>query len=375
MSPAESDTDHKDGGDTESADSRSAEPQPRAADVSTSEKRNPRRKTVLKWAVSIIVLMLVLAVVAAALDAQSSGSDDYSASQESDSAEARLPDYPQGAGDTPGDYSQGTSSESREISGGADLYPPGGGSVPDAEQRYIISTATAVIGIELDEMDATVRSAEDIVVDRHEGIVESRDERYSPYEGDIVTTRLTFRVPSENYAEALAEISDLGEVEQVNENSDDVTGTVVEIDARIENAEASLERLRDFMEEAESVEDLMSVEQQLQQRQADLEVMLAQREHLENKSEMSTINVVFEAEVDRASAAEEDPFQPREFEPNGFVDGMERGWSAAVVLANTLIAGLGLILPWSPLLLVAAVVVWLHVRKRKRRKEAEAVIE
>lgn len=351
-----------------------------------NKKKPMRSRRLMKWSILVVtaLLLTVFLVMLFSDDPRLTGNSDTAeqslpqgsddgTSTEMHDREADLAEQPQGDGR---EHVESGGAESADIGIPGPIPPPVpppgdddiyGDATADDDERYVISTATATIGIELDDMEHSVRSAEDIVIDDYDGHVESREERYSPYEGDIVTTRLTFRVPSENHASVLAELSELGEVEQITENSDDVTGTIVELDTRIENAESSLERLREFMDEAESIDDLLSVERQLEQRQANLEVMMTQRERLGDQAEMSTLNIVFEAEVDEESATEDESFEVIEFEPNAFTDGLERGWSAIVVIANTLIVGAGLVLPWSPLLIIIGILVWIAFKKKKKK--------
>gem|GEM_PF-3258920 len=66
---------------------------------------------------------------------------------------------------------------------------------------------------------------------------------------------------------------------------------VVDLDARITAAQASVDRVQGFLEHASTTSELLSTEQALSQRQSDLEALRGQRTALADQVAMSTLLV------------------------------------------------------------------------------------
>lgn len=112
---------------------------------------------------------------------------------------------------------------------------------------------------------------------------------------------MTVRVPAAKYDEVLTGIRELGEVAALNVTADDVTAQTVDLDARIESQRASVSRMRELLRQADTIDEMVRVEGELAQRQADLESMISQRNRLADQVAMATISTELVAE-DRADA-------------------------------------------------------------------------
>jgi Flp pilus assembly protein TadB len=74
-----------------------------------------------------------------------------------------------------------------------------------------------------------------------------------------------------------------------NESADDVTEEYVDLEARLESLEAARQRLLEIMEEARNTEDLLQAEQQLTQREAEIESIKGRMQYLEQSARLSSI--------------------------------------------------------------------------------------
>jgi hypothetical protein len=128
------------------------------------------------------------------------------------------------------------------------------------------------------------------------------------------------------------------------------------MDARIAALQTSVDRLTTLMGQAGSVADLLSAEQELTSRQADLDSLRAQRTALTGQVAMSTLTVSI---GERAA-------EPK-LAPGGFTGGLQRGWHGLLNFINALVAGAGVLLPWLIPLAVVAGAVWFLVRHARRR--------
>ncbi|EUA89191.1 hypothetical protein I551_4359 [Mycobacterium ulcerans str. Harvey] len=99
------------------------------------------------------------------------------------------------------------------------------------------------------------------------------------------------RIPADKLDGVLADAKNLGEVESMSIGHTDVTSQRVDLDARIEALQTSVNRLRELMGRAGSVADLLAAESSLTERQAELDSLRAQRTTLGDEISYATINV------------------------------------------------------------------------------------
>jgi hypothetical protein len=100
---------------------------------------------------------------------------------------------------------------------------------------------------------------------------------------------LTFKVLPGDFQQALARLGSIGEIRTQNVTADDVTEKVVDLESRISTAEASVERLKGFLEEANDIVTIAELESQLLQRETDLETMRGSLRTLQDRVDLATI--------------------------------------------------------------------------------------
>ncbi|GAB3445231.1 DUF4349 domain-containing protein [Streptomonospora sediminis] len=183
-------------------------------------------------------------------------------------------------------------------------------------------------------------------------------------DGSAPRASLTLHVPKERYEEALDEFAALGSVSSLDRTVSDVTEQVADVDSRVESAEASLKRLRDLLDEAESVDDVLAVEEQISTRQGDLEALQARQESLAQQTSYSTVRLDLAPPSTYVQESEDDSI--------GFVGGLQRGWQALVAAAQVLAAVAGWLLPFLAVIAVVAVPAWLLRRRRKNAQRRTA---
>lgn len=178
-------------------------------------------------------------------------------------------------------------------------------------------------------------------------------------EGEAVYASLTLRVPADALDDVLARLGALGDVQSVNITTEDVTTQVVDLDARIEALQTSVDRLEALMSQATSAQDLVEIERELSARQAELDSLTAQRAALADAVALSTVTVWLSPSSEAA-----------EFTPPGFLSGLESGWNALKTVVATIITALGFVLPFLVLILAiaapVAIVIFLVGRRRRR---------
>lgn len=244
-------------------------------------------------------------------------------------------------------------------------------------EREIITNASATVVV--DDIPATARTIGE-AAEARDGYVESMsigqsgayypvdpntgiaydDLRY-PYTPDGAW--ITVRVPADELSGMVRELSALGDVTASSINRQDVTEQAVDLRARIEAAEASVDRLTELMSQATSVADLIAAESALAERQATLESYQAQLKSLESYVAMSSLTVTLQPE-----------FVPVEADPAGFADGLIAGWNGLVATLNGIVVAIGFLIPWIAVIAIAGFIVWGIVRLVRRRRKARAAV-
>lgn len=164
---------------------------------------------------------------------------------------------------------------------------------------------------------------------------------------------MQLRVPPTAFDATVADLVGLGEERHRRLSTEDVGEQIVDIEARLATQRASVERVRALLAEADALGEVVTIESELTKRTADLESLEARLGALEARVELSTISVTFDSSG-----------KPVIGDALGFGDGLAAGWSALTTAGRALAVTTGAVLPFLPLVLLAA---WLGPRARSRR--------
>ena len=151
--------------------------------------------------------------------------------------------------------------------------------------RSIVYTAS--LEIEVDDVIAAGRRAL-VELQGLGGVLFGQETSSGPEPRSV----LTIKVRPENFAAALDRLAGLGTLVSQTVYADDVTERVVDLQSRITTAEASVERLRAFLEGATDLEGVTAMEAQLLQRETDLELMRGELRTLGDQVALATIVLV-----------------------------------------------------------------------------------
>ena len=175
------------------------------------------------------------------------------------------------------------------------------------------------------------------------------------------TSALRLRVPPAAFDATVSSLSGLGEERTRRLGSEDVTDQVVDLDSRLTTQRAGVERVRALLTQAEDLGEVVQVEAELTRRTTELEALQARLNALTERVGLATINVRFIAVAAPEAAAG----------PPGFTEGLRGGWEVLSLVARLAGATAGALLPFSPLLLMGALVAW-RLRSRRRAPGAPA---
>jgi len=168
---------------------------------------------------------------------------------------------------------------------------------------------------------------------------------------------LILRVPPAQLDAVLAALAGKGSVTYQSRTATDVTGQVADVASRVTSAQAAITELRTLIDKAASMNDLISLEQALAQRESDLESLQAQSKALADQVQYATITVGYYSQGAPAAAP---PVR------TGFMRGLTVGWHAFTRSVRGVLVVLGWLVPFA----VLVAVLWWPVRRLVRRSRA-----
>ncbi|MEV0610540.1 DUF4349 domain-containing protein [Polymorphospora rubra] len=233
--------------------------------------------------------------------------------------------------------------------------PPAGAPVRfRVDERAIIYTGS--ITVRVDDVDRAAARATAIAtgVGGFVGVDKrTSDDRRS-------TASLELRIPANRFGPVVDDLARLGDQEQRDISTQDVTEEALDLDARLASQRARVESGRQLLARATNLTELVMLEGELAKREADLASLEAKKRRLDDLTALSTITLVLLG-----------PEAERDGEELGFVQGLKGGWEMFVTSLLVLLTILGALLPWLVVLgLPVATLVWL-LRRRNRRPPAE----
>ncbi|MDC7122014.1 DUF4349 domain-containing protein [Cellulomonas fimi] len=293
--------------------------------TATRNRRSPRRWAVLAASVATAVTLLTACSGGGAADQAADGAQSESGSAGGDAAAVD-----------------------------AGVVAPGEVDAAESERQVV---QTGVVRLTVDDP----RTAADAVVDlaeRSGGRVDARSEHAASQE-QAGSASLTIRVPADEVSATVDALRDLGRIDEIDLDAQDVTAAAQDLDARIRGLELSVARMSDLLARTTTTEDVVAAENALTERQTRLEELQSQRARLADAVALSTLTVelVGPGVVPAASPG-----------PTSFVGGLAVGWQSFVVALRGLLVVLGVLLPWLAFAGAVTAGVVAAARWRRRRR-------
>lgn len=229
-------------------------------------------------------------------------------------------------------------------------------AITPARKAVIAKGVVSLLGVDAGKVRFDVGK----IVDVHDGEI-AEEKTQTDDEGGVTRSRLVVRVPVGDFDATMSELERVAQLVSSNRNTEDVTSEVIDTDVRIRAQSQSLQRVEVLLSRAESLRDIVAIEAQLTQRQAELDSLKARQAYLADQTSMSTITVYIErrAEARTEMKAEDD---------SGFLAGLANGWGGMTSFLTGLATLVGLLLPFAVLALVLGIPTWLLVRGQLRRR-------
>lgn len=239
--------------------------------------------------------------------------------------------------------------------GGAAADSDGRGAAAPALEQLRVAPGPAVIRTaELSVRVDDVRAAADEAARLAAAAGGGREAEQRSGDDERASAVLTLRVPPRAFDSTITALGALGDERSRTLGAQDVTDQVVDLEARLATQRASVDRVRALLDEAQALGEVVQIEGELTKRTADLEALQARLDALTTQVDLST--VVLRLDSERGPVAAGGAL--------GFTDGLRGGWGALTATGRLLAVTAGALLPFLPLALLGALVLW---RARSRR--------
>jgi hypothetical protein len=254
-------------------------------------------------------------------------------------------------GDTTGGDSTGSDSGNGTGASGGGGSGDGGGvgagtGVIDASVRDdLLIIKTGEITLQVDDI-ATAVTAATQKIDAVAGYTSGSERSGTGADAKAI---IAFRVPAASWDAAMNAIRGMrGEIVDERSTTEDVTGQVVDLGARIRNLQVTEQALQSIMDKARVIKDVLSVQAELTTTRGEIERLTAEQAHLEEQAAYSSLTVTFVRTPEPVLSVQQD-----EFDPGAEVDAASASLVGVVQDVET--AGIWIGIVWVPILLTIAV--------------------
>ncbi|MBQ2973611.1 MAG: DUF4349 domain-containing protein [Clostridia bacterium] len=171
------------------------------------------------------------------------------------------------------------------------------------------------------------------------------------------------RIPADKLDEFLAGAEEKGKITRKTENQENVTLEYVDLESRINAYKTERTTLTGLLEKAESLEDVLSIQERLSEVNYQIETFTAQMRVLENRIGYSTVTLNID-EVERVT--EEKPTLGSRIK-NTFLDNLDDLVEGLGDFVVNFIGGLPIILPVAAVIVAAILILRKIIKKRKHK--------
>lgn len=226
------------------------------------------------------------------------------------------------------------------VSGAADEEGAKGAGALEVDARSISYAAT--VDLVVDDVEEAVGGARAVVAESG-GVMTGQSTDIS----DSPRSTVTFDVPPDALDDLLDELSGLGDLQRRSVEATDLTSSLVDLDARLLSSQASLDRMRALVAQANSVSELAALENDLGTREVAVEQLLGQQRLIEDRVTYSTITLTLSEEAPAKPIGEKAEGIP------GVGSALASGIGALTFVARLVGAAVGYVAPFAAVLAVA----------------------
>lgn len=222
------------------------------------------------------------------------------------------------------------------------------------------------MSVETKEFD-TLMSALNTQVRQLGGYIENME----TYNGSLYSSgsrgsryaKLTVRIPKARTDEFLEAVSDVCNVVKKNESADDVTFSYADMEGRRNTLRTEQERLLSFLEQAKSIEEIITIEDRLSDVRYQLESMESRLRIMDNQVEYSTVNLDVSEVKELTPVAQQTAWERI---ASGFTENLQDIGEGFVDIGVWFVVNIPYFVMWA-VVITAAVLIVKGLFRRKRR--------
>lgn len=240
-----------------------------------------------------------------------------------------------------------------------------GVQVKDSSRKLI---KTVYMDVETKEFDLMMASLES-QVEELGGYIENMEtyngSRYSGYQRSRYSN-LVIRIPQGNLDIFLDTMSETGNVISRSESVEDVTLSYVDMESRKNSLQVEQERLLSFLEQAESIEDIITIEDRLSYVRYQIESMESQLRTYDNQVDYSTVHLSVSEVKELTPVVEKSAWQRM---ADGFMDSVKRLGHNLAEIGIWFVVNLPFLLVWAAVIALGVFGIRRLIRRSRKKKE------
>lgn len=296
------------------------------------------------------------------------GSDSKSSSTAAPEPPAKVAPVGGDAGQVVAPAGTTPSSANSTGSGGTpvDTQTGGGLPLPSPDNKYLAIDIS--FGLEVDDM---TKGIDGVVAlsDRHGGQIYERtiniaDDRSS-------TASFVIKLPPKEVEAAIAELDAIGVRRTVSQGTEDVTSQVVDINARLDTAQASLDRVRKLLEAATDLGQVLSLESQLTERETLVEQYQAMKRAIDERVSLATLRIHLSLSPEPVAKA---VVPAKHSSSLSIGKSFRSGWHGFVMALAAILIFVGYTAPFLVMAAIAALVLIPITRRRLRAQRNRSAV-
>jgi hypothetical protein len=110
-------------------------------------------------------------------------------------------------------------------------------------------------------------------------------------EESLKSAYMELRIPNSEFLKVFSQLKDLGVVVEENISGQDITEVYIDTESQVQNLTIQEERLRDILQKADAVEDLLKIENELNRVRSQINSLTTALSQYDKLVDMSTINL------------------------------------------------------------------------------------
>lgn len=240
--------------------------------------------------------------------------------------------------------------------------------VADTSRKLIKNVDLEVETEEFDDLLTTIEQKTEALAGY---IEESYTYNGSAYRGRSTrNASLTIRIPAGKLNTFLSEVAEVSNVISRNERVTDVTLQYVDMESHKKALVAEQDRLLELLEQAENIEDIISIESRLSEVRYQIESMESQLRTMDNQVSYSTINLSIE-EVKQLTPVKEQSVGEKI--ATGFWKNLTRVGAGILNFVIGLIISIPYVLLWGIIIAIVVFIIRSVLKKNRSRKVSNKV--